>query len=55
MSKRKTKASGLAEKIQNRTEFDTSDWIRKERMLGERFKQRVPVGLGIFDDTRAFF
>ena len=54
MSSRKIKACGLAEKIQNNKEFNESNWVKKEKMLGQRNNQRIPLGLGVIDDTKEY-
>lgn len=48
-------AYGFAEHIKNNKEFDASDWVKREKNIGQRNQNRVPVGLGIIDDTKAFF
>jgi hypothetical protein len=48
-------AYGFAEQVKNNKEFDASDWVKKEKMLGQRNQKKVPVGLGIIDDTKSFF
>ena len=48
-------AFGFYEQIKNNKESDTTDWIKREKNLGQRYQKRVPVGLGFLDDTKAFF